>query len=306
MSDGERWLSVRHDTCYDHGAPVEQAHHVAHLAPRETPWQRVRDHRLLVDPLPDAPPRERTDRFGNRAHLFSHATVHRQLTVRSSFLVGLRASAAAPVGGEQPWESVAARLVYRAGRPQPDAVEFSLGSPLAPRDAALAALAAEVFTPGRPVAEAAAALSTLIHRRFTYRPLSTSVATGALQALALGQGVCQDFAHVMTGALRSLGLAARYVSGYLLTHPPEGQPRLVGADASHAWVAVWTGEDWWALDPTNDVAAGLDHVTVAWGRDYGDVAPLRGVIRGGGAAVPQVAVTVEPVAAPLAPVAAPL
>jgi transglutaminase-like putative cysteine protease len=294
----ERWLAVRHDTWYDYGAPVELAHHVAHLRPRETPWQRIVDHRLVVEPLPDGPLRTRLDRFGNHHHLFSHATVHRQLCVRSSFLAALRPPPAAPADGGEPWEAVAARLVYRAGRPQPDAVEFSLGSPLAPRDPALAALAAEVFTPGRPVAEAASALCALVHRRFTYRPLSTSVATGALQALALGQGVCQDFAHVMTGALRSLGLAARYVSGYLLTQPPEGQPRLVGADASHAWVAVWTGADWLALDPTNDVPAGLDHVTVAWGRDYGDVAPLRGVIRGGGTAVPQVAVTVEPVAAP--------
>jgi len=136
----------------------------------------------------------------------------------------------------------------------------------------------------------------LIHERFTYEPSATTVATRAPEALAELRGVCQDFAHVMIGACRSLGLAARYVSGYLLTQPPPGQPRLVGADASHAWVHVWCPtQGWVALDPTNAVPAGIDHVALAWGRDYADVAPLRGVIRGGGRAQPKVGVTVEPV-----------
>jgi transglutaminase-like putative cysteine protease len=135
----------------------------------------------------------------------------------------------------------------------------------------------------------------LIFRHFAYKPLATSVNTRAPEALAQRQGVCQDFAHVMIGAMRSIGLAARYVSGYLLTRPPPGQPRLIGADASHAWVSVWCPvHGWVALDPTNAVPAGTDHVTLAWGRDYADVAPLRGVIRGGGQAQPQVAVTVAP------------
>jgi transglutaminase-like putative cysteine protease len=156
-----------------------------------------------------------------------------------------------------------------------------------------------VFTPERPLLDAALALNHHVHSTFEYKPFSTSVATGALQAFKLRKGVCQDFAHVMIGALRSLGLAARYVSGYLLTRPPPGQPRMIGADASHAWVMVWCpAHGWVALDPTNDVVAGNDHVTLAWGRDYGDVAPLRGVIRGGGRAQPAVAVTVEPVARP--------
>jgi transglutaminase-like putative cysteine protease len=171
-----------------------------------------------------------------------------------------------------------------------------LPSWFAPRDAALARLAGEVFLPGTPLLSGALALMHLVHRRFEYRPAATSVATRATDALAQRRGVCQDFAHVMIGAMRSIGLAARYVSGYLLTQPPPGQPRLVGADASHAWVAVWCPlHGWVALDPTNAVAAGTDHVTLAWGRDYGDVAPLRGVIRGGDGAVPRVSVTVEPI-----------
>jgi transglutaminase-like putative cysteine protease len=180
----------------------------------------------------------------------------------------------------------------------PPAVEFSLASPYAPRAPELAVLARAAFREGRPIADGAWSLMEAVHDQMAYKPASTTVATPALQALAQRAGVCQDFAHIMIGAMRSIGLAARYVSGYLLTHPAPGQPRLVGADASHAWVAVWTGQAWWALDPTNAVAAGLDHVTVAWGRDYGDVAPLRGVIRGGGSAAPRVAVTVEPVEQP--------
>ena len=146
------------------------------------------------------------------------------------------------------------------------------------------------------VVAGALALMQLIHERFTYEPNATSVATRAPEALAELRGVCQDFAHVMIGACRSLGLAARYVSGYLLTTPPPGQPRLVGADASHAWVAVWCGESagWVHLDPTNDLVAQEDHVAVAWGRDFSDVSPLRGVILGGDSHSYGVAVTLVP------------
>jgi transglutaminase-like putative cysteine protease len=191
---------------------------------------------------------------------------------------------------------VAQSLRYHAGAVHSEAVEFSLPSQFAPRSAALAAFGRLAFTPGRTLADGAMALMAQVYERFEYQPLSTTVHTRATEALAQSRGVCQDFAHVMIGACRSLGLAARYVSGYLLTQPAAGQPRLVGADASHAWVAVWCPEQGWlALDPTNCVRAGADHVTLAWGRDYGDVAPLRGVIRGGGRAQPRVAVTVEPV-----------
>ncbi|PTT92376.1 transglutaminase, partial [Pelomonas sp. HMWF004] len=151
------------------------------------------------------------------------------------------------------------------------------------------------FSPGRTLAAGGLSLMHQIHADLRYLPHSTTVATRAADALALGSGVCQDFAHVFIAACRALGLAARYVSGYLLTRPPPGQPKLVGADASHAWVELWCPEQGWlALDPTNAVPAGLDHVTLAWGRDYADVAPLRGVLRGGGVAQLRVGVTVEP------------
>jgi transglutaminase-like putative cysteine protease len=291
-------LRVRHLTRYDYDAPVELAHHLAHLRPRETPWQSVRDWRIDVRPEPDgdaAAVDGNVDVFGNWRHCFSHARVHDRLEVVSSFVAAL-ARRGSVTATSPPWEQVAARLRYRAGSTMPEACEFALGSPYAPRAAAFAQFAGDLFTPNRPLLEAMDALMRRVHDAFTYQAASTDTATDALAALRLRRGVCQDFAHVMIAACRSLGLAARYVSGYLSTQPPPGQPRLVGSDASHAWLAVWCPlQGWVDFDPTNNVRPALDHVTLAWGRDYGDVAPLRGVIRGGTAAHPQVQVTVEPV-----------
>lgn len=293
---GPRTLRVKHDTRYHYDRAVEVAHHSAWLRPRDTEVQQVLGWTLAIDPPPDSDVQESRDAFGNWRHGFGHSRVHEVLTVSSQFHVVLASPPELDASLSPPWEEVVQALRYRAGFTQPDAVEFVLPSHFAPHAPVLAAYAADLFTPGRTMLDAALALMTRVHTRMVYKPLSTSVATDALQALAQGQGVCQDFAHLMIGALRSLGLAARYVSGYLLTHPPEGQPRLLGADASHAWVAVWCPlHGWVALDPTNNIAAGQDHVTLAWGRDYADVALLRGVIRGGGLAPPEVGVTVEPV-----------
>lgn len=303
-----RWLRVRHDTIYDYDAPVELAHHLACLSPRATARQQLRGWTLTVEPAPDgwAAPRfdgdaaQRVslsrDPWGNARLVFGHALVHERLEVCSRFEVGLLPPPPLLPALSPAWEAVAESLRYQAGAVRSEAVEFTLASHFAPRDAALAAFGRQAFRPGLPLAAGALALMQLIHAQFKYAPASTDVGTRAPEALALRRGVCQDFAHVMIGACRSLGLAARYVSGYLLTQPPPGQPRLVGADASHAWCELWCPQHGWlALDPTNNVAAGLNHVTLAWGRDYADVAPLRGVIRGG-QAHPQVAVTVEPIA----------
>lgn len=293
-----RTLAVRHETHYDYDDSVEVAHHSAHLRPRDTEQQLVLDWRLEIEPQPEgglSAVQESRDAFGNWRHGFNHATVHDRLSVVSSFHVRMLPTPPADAAASPPWEDVAQALRYRAGSSQPDAVEFVLGSAFAPAHPALAEFGEGLFTPGQPLLAVAQALMTRVHQRMRYQPNSTDVATDALQALAHGRGVCQDFAHLMIGAWRSRGLAARYVSGYLLTKPPEGQPRLLGADASHAWVAVWCPLNGWvALDPTNDLLVGLDHVTLAFGRDYGDVAPLRGVIRGGGSTPPRVAVTVVP------------
>ncbi|MDQ5896744.1 MAG: hypothetical protein QG612_830 [Pseudomonadota bacterium] len=319
-----RRLRVLHDTSYDYDAPVELAHHLGMLRPRHTTLQHVVEWQLSVTPQPDVAEaagqldaasslglpglragdesvlitpgvQQSLDSWGNHRVGFSHSRVHDRLVVSSSFLVDIAPLPTLQPEASPPWESVAERLDYRPGGGFEPAVEFTLGSLYAPREASLARFGAEVFRPGVPLLAGALALMHLIHRRFAYRPLATSVNTRAPEALAQRHGVCQDFAHVMIGAMRSLGLAARYVSGYLLTQPPPGQPRLIGADASHAWVSVWCPlHGWIALDPTNAVPADQDHVTLAWGRDYADVAPLRGVIRGGGRAVPQVGVTVMP------------
>jgi transglutaminase-like putative cysteine protease len=305
-----RWLRVRHATRYRYEGEVEGAQHLAHLRPRTTATQQVRQWSLAVSPRPDAGVelpggiRETLDPWGNARQFFAHSQVHATLEVVSSFEAGLAAAAPPPASASRPWRAVVEELRYHggsarlaaAGRESFEASEFALASTLAPRAAALAEWARPAAEANASVAALALALMHQVHAALEYRPQSTSVATGALEAFALGRGVCQDYAHVLIAACRSLGLAARYVSGYLLTRPPPGQPRLVGADASHAWAAIWCPPGGWlALDPTNDIAVDVDHVTLAWGRDYADVAPLRGVIRGGSGRAPEVEVTVEPI-----------
>jgi transglutaminase-like putative cysteine protease len=313
-----RWLRIRHETSYRYDSEVQGAHHLAHLRPRDTPTQQIRDWSLEVSPQPDPGVelpggiRETVDPWGNARQVFAHSQVHDELDVTSVFEAGISVQEMPAPGTSQAWREVARDLRLHAGasaqvagegsqerqaqRAAFEAAEFALDSGLAPRARALAEWARPAADANAGIVELALALMHKIHREFEYLPQSTSVTTGALEALALRHGVCQDFAHVLIGACRSLGLAARYVSGYLLTRPPPGRPRLVGADASHAWAAVWCPpHGWLALDPTNDVPAGQDHVTLAWGRDYADVAPLRGVIRGGSGNAPRVGVTVEPI-----------
>jgi transglutaminase-like putative cysteine protease len=285
-------LTVEHTTEYQYGCAVELAQHVAWLRPREEPWQRLQEFDLRIEPPPDHA-REDMDRHGNPRLLFSLARPHDALQVRARSRVRLhpRGAALRPAAS-QPWEAVARRLRYRAGWTWEPAAEFTAWSPFVPRLPALREYAAPSFERGRPLAEAAIELMQRIHDEFEYRSASTQIDTPLAEVLARRRGVCQDFAHVLVGALRAMGLAARYVSGYLLTRPPPGRPALVGADASHAWAAVWcpgayADEDthgaWLELDPTNRVVPDIEHLRVAVGRDFGDVTPLRGVIRGGGA-----------------------
>ena len=238
------------------------------------------------------------DRWGNTRTFFSLTSTHEALTVVADSLVETTAPPAPT--SRITWEAARERMRYHRHAAFDPASEFAFASPYVPRHEDFIAYARPSFTPGRPLLEAARELMTRIHREFEYHVQATDASTPALQSLSLRQGVCQDFAHVFIGCLRSLGLPARYVSGYLLTEPPPGQPRLVGADASHAWASVWLpGEDgadgtWADLDPTNDRAPGEDYVTLAIGRDYADVSPVRGVIHGGGRHQLQVAVTVAP------------
>lgn len=290
-------LHVLHETAYDYAPMVRTAQHMAHLKPATTPHQEVLSHRLAVDPKP-LRQTESVDVFGNTRSFFSLQFSHEWLRVQADSLVST--SPPAEPDHAMPWEDVVERMRYRRGARYDPAVEFAFASPYVPRDDAFASYAQPVFEPGRPLLEAARALMQRIHEDFEYAPASTDVNTPALEALALRQGVCQDLAHVMLGCLRSLGLPARYVSGYLLTEPAPGQPRLVGCDASHAWVSLYLPQEdgpgsWTDLDPTNDRAPGEDYVTLAIGRDYSDVSPIRGVIHGGAHHTLRVAVTVTPV-----------
>lgn len=290
-------LHVVHETRYDYSPAVKTAKHMAHLKPADAGGQRLLKHQLRIDPPPDQQ-RETTDVYGNARAFFSLRTRHDELKVVADSLVATTAPTAPQ--SRMPWEEVRERLRYHRGAAYDPAAEFVFPSHYVPRHEDFVAYARPSFLPGRPLLEAARELMERIHGDFEYETEATEVSTPALEALALRQGVCQDFAHVMLACLRSLGLPARYASGYLLTAPPPGQPRLVGSDASHAWVSVYLpGEAepgvWADLDPTNNRAPGEDYVTVATGRDYSDVAPLRGVLHGGAHHELHVAVTVTPV-----------
>jgi transglutaminase-like putative cysteine protease len=289
-------LHVLHETTYDYAPAVKTAQHVAHLRPRDGGGQRLLRHALRIAPEP-AQRREVADAFGNTRCFFGLQAAHERLQVVADSLVE---TAAQPLPAHaMPWEQARERLRYHRAAEYDPAAQFLYASPYVPRDAAFDAYARADFAPGRPLLEAALALTARIHAEFEYVAQATDASTPALQALALRQGVCQDFAHVMLGCLRSLGLPARYVSGYLLTEPPPGQPRLVGSDASHAWVSLYLPAErgpgcWVDLDPTNDRPAGEDYVVLAIGRDYSDVSPIRGVIHGGAHHTLRVAVTVTP------------
>ena len=299
-------LSVTHETRYQYAGSVEQAHHIAHLRPLASASQQLLSHELAINPEPEV----RTpslDSYGQERVYFELAVAHAELSVVAHSEVITHALAAGLSGkldrvtmpDSLPWEAVAEHMQYAAGQEYDAAREFAQPSPLAPIHADFARYASAVASKSQPVYALAKALCQRIHTEFKYSPEATDVNTPPLTALGLKQGVCQDYAQVMIAGLRSLGLAARYVSGYLLTEPPPGKPRLIGADASHAWVSVYCPKDGWLdFDPTNNCLAGESHVKLAYGRDYGDVPPLRGVIRGGGTPQLTVAVTVAPVDPP--------
>lgn len=268
----------------------------ARLLPRDTPGQRVLESRLDLVPRADDR-RERIDAFGNRVCWFTLRQSHQDLVVTASSLIE-RELPPCPVDSP-PWEAVVEYLGLPIQGGDADvadwvsAREFRLASPHVPLETAATDYARASFPAGRPLLEAVAELAARIRAEFEYRPDATEIDTPLAEVLAERHGVCQDFAHLALSGLRGLGLAARYVSGYLETTPPEGQPRQVGADASHAWIGVYLpGAGWFDFDPTNGTPAGGGHLTLAWGRDYGDVPPLKGVIYGGGRHDLEVGVTV--------------
>ncbi len=290
-------LSVTHASEYRYSTRVDLAHHVAHLTPRAFEHQQVEQFALDIDP----PPNDMAsgpDVFGNVRSLFSIYGPHQRLRVQATSRVRLSDPCSGrPLGSGLAWETARDALRYRAGTAYTPVTEFVYASAFVPRAAELGRYALASFAPGRPLAQAAVELMHRIHADFRYLPASTEISTPVLETFRARAGVCQDFAHVMIGCLRSIGLSARYVSGYLVSEPGPQQDRTIGAHASHAWVSVHCPPRGWIdLDPTNDVIPAARHVTVALGRDYGDVVPLRGVIRGGGEHELSVAVQVLPCA----------
>lgn len=300
-------LHVTHETRYDYAPAVETAQHMAHLRPRDLGWQAVLDHRLAISPAP-VHCSESDDIYGNRRTFFAFESTHDQLVVTAESLVRTAQPALLPQADARlAWDVVRERFRYRAGEHDDAASDFVFPSRHVPPHDDFVAYARASFPPGRPLFEAVMELTLRIYRDFEYASGSTEINTPAVKALGQRRGVCQDFAHIMIACCRALGLPARYVSGYLLTQPPPGQPRLVGADASHAWVEVYlpgrgpdaqhpaSGQgDWAGFDPTNGRQPGPDYVVLAVGRDFADVSPMRGVLHGGARHVLNVGVTVQP------------
>ena len=311
-------LQITHTTTYHYVPQVNTAQHMAHLLPRSNTAQTVQQAELLITPTPAATSTH-VDVFGNNRTFFSLPMAHDTLsitahsTVETHFMPYLPEQALITPA----WENVREHFVYHSGAAWDAANEYVFASPYVQTHPDFADYARPSFIPARPVLVAACDLMARIHQEFTYETSSTDINTPALVALKNRQGVCQDFAHILIGCLRSQGMAARYVSGYLVTEVPEGHTRLIGSDASHAWVSVYVPDaledaaetqrtgalanhgQWFDLDPTNNrwglASPGIDYVTLATGRDYADVSPVRGVIHGGASHTLEVGVTVQPV-----------
>lgn len=287
-------LRVTHKTSYVYSDPVSSSHHLAHLAPRGGEGRQLVAHDVTITPPPSVS-RERLDYFGNRTLYFSVREPHRSLDVMAVSLVDIAPARPPRLEQSPAWEEIRDRLRLERRRDLLDAFSFTFDSPYIEASENVRAYAAPSFTAGRPVLAVVRELTHRIHEDFAYDPSATDLTTSIETVLAQRRGVCQDFAHLQIACLRAFGLPARYVSGYLVTHPPPGRPRLVGADASHAWVSVFAPDlGWTDFDPTNDLLPSDEHVTVAHGRDFSDVTPVKGVILGGGRHEVRVSVDVEP------------
>lgn len=290
---------IEHKTTYEYSKPVSICQNEARLRPRNFQRQQCLLSKLEISPKP-SDIRQREDFFGNRVTYFAIDTPHTVLSVSSTSEVEISAKSPSsktdspatksPVG----WDEVAQRLRVDLQEDMLDARQYTLNSPMVMRTRELQSYAERSFSQGRPIIEAVHELMERIYRDYTYDPHFTTLATPLSEVLKHRRGVCQDFAHLAIGCLRTQGLAAKYISGYIETLPPPGQEKLVGADASHAWFSVYVPENGWLdFDPTNNQMPMDQHITLAWGRDYSDVTPLKGIIFGGGEHDLNVQVTVE-------------
>jgi transglutaminase-like putative cysteine protease len=293
MNDSVRRYRVTHSTHYEYSSESSLCHNQLHLTPRELLNQRVSHCVIEIQPKP-ACRFHWQDTFGNHVEFFSIEEIHPNLAVTSRCLVE-RFDAAIPDRANLRWSELLLAIANSQHPAWVAAREFLYDSRYCHANHEFAEYASQVIEGDCDVLDCLRMLNTKIHHEFLYVPSSTQVTTRPIEVLKRKKGVCQDFAHVFICCMRSLGVPARYVSGYLLTSPPKGQPRLIGADASHAWVSVFAGDlGWIDFDPTNNSIPGLEHITVAWGRDYSDVAPIQGVFVGGGFTTLHVAVDVTP------------
>jgi transglutaminase-like putative cysteine protease len=288
-------FNVVHVTEYFYGEPVPLCHNIAHLRPRETARQTVLSHALQVTPAPLVSS-DRIDFFGNQSTWFAIQEPHSHLRITGRSTVEVKAFEP-PTGLWWPaWEEVPRMLTERRDPQLLEARQFTFESPHVELNGELADYARPSFAAGRPLLECVTELTERMHKEFTFDKEMTTIDTPVMEVLRHRHGVCQDFAHLQIGCLRSLGIAARYVSGYLFTQPPAGKPRLVGADASHAWVSVYFPDFGWIdFDPTNGILPSSGHISLGWARDYSDISPVRGVVVGGRRHSLRVSVDVEPV-----------
>lgn len=285
---------IVHRTSYRYKYPVSLGSHVACLKPRALPHHQLMQSQLHIHPRP-ATRTERVDFFGNVLCFFSIQEPHRELIVEARSEVSVEGNARPWTQPSIPWEEAVQAVPVDHSPAGLEAYQFGFESPRIRVRPEFASYALQSFTPRRPMSEALLDLTARIYKDFRFDSKVTNVRTPPEEVFKKRRGVCQDFAHVQIACLRSLNLSARYVSGYLRTYPPPGQARLVGADASHAWVSAYCpGMGWLDMDPTNNIVPSNGHVTLAWGRDYGDVSPLRGLILGGGAHTLKVGVDMEP------------
>jgi len=285
---------IVHRTACQYKYPVSVGSHVACLTPRTLMHRQLVRSELVIQP-PPATRTERLDYFGNLLCFFTVQEPHKELVVVARSEVRINGSAAPWPQQSLPWEEVARSLPNDQSPTGLEAYQFGFEWPRIRVRPEFASYALQSFTPGRPMPESLLDLTARIHNDFRFDSKVTNVRTPTEEVFRKRRGVCQDFAHLQIACLRSVNIAARYVSGYLRTYPPPGQPRLVGADASHAWVSAYCpGIGWLDMDPTNNIVPSNGHVVLAWGRDYGDVSPLRGLILGGGDHTLKVAVDMEP------------
>ena len=286
--------SVRHRTTYEYEDPVSVSHHVVRLTPRNFPGQTCRKSKISVAPAPPGTA-SCNDYFGNGQTFFTLQEPHERLIVEANSELEVFPAARPDLSASPRWETVPRLLDGDHSAEGLDAYQYVFDSQRVRANRELADYARESFPEGRPLLEAAFDLTRRIHSDFTFDSKATEVSTPVETFFEKRRGVCQDFAHLQIACMRSIGLPARYVSGYLRTLPPKGRPRLIGADASHAWCSAWSpGAGWIDFDPTNNCVPSDGHITVAWGRDYSDVCPIHGVLLGGAKHTLDVGVDVMP------------